>query len=90
MMTDYGDTDGLMNNQIATKRSEYQANALRVYSRDKGMPWVRLNMPELLDPQLPQKAAISALDASCEVAPMRAFHIVMSNQIALKKGRLSD
>jgi hypothetical protein len=81
VLTDYGDTEGQSDTALEFLVQQYQENATRVISRDKGMDWIRENDPDLLDPNFASRSRQGAMNPACADTNAGAFHVVIGNQL---------
>jgi hypothetical protein len=90
VMTDYSDTDGVLDTEIEALARKYQEDVKRVYAQNpKGVTAKQL--ADANNPLLAQQARLDSQDPSCSDTNAGAFHIVMSNQLGImNEGFLMD
>lgn len=94
VMTDYSDTDGVMDTEIENLARKYQADVLRVYGNKNPATLTMEEKNRLMDAQNPllaSQARLNSQDPACSDTNAGAFHIVMANQLGImKEGFLMD
>lgn len=84
VMTDYADTEGLLDTELENYVYNYQNTLKRVYS-NKDYNWFSKNASDALNPSLVNLARQAANTPECEDTNAGAFHVTMANQLGLMK-----
>jgi hypothetical protein len=94
MMTDYSETDGVLDSELEEITRKYQEDALRLYGNKNpnslsAEEFKHLNNAK--NPNLAAQARLNSQDPACSDTNAGAFHIVMANQLGvMKEGFLMD
>ena len=93
-MTDYSDTDGVLETEVENLARKYQQDVLRLYGNKdpSSLNAQQLGrLTEIKNPKFVENALLASQDPACSDTNAGAFHIVMANQLGImKEGFLID
>lgn len=93
-LTDYSETDGVLDAELETITKKYQEDVLRLYGNKNPATLTAEQLKHLnnaKNPNLASQARLNAEDPACSDTNAGAFHIVMANQLGvMKEGFLMD